>query len=143
MRPPLTTPVRQIDHIGIAVRSIEQATVLFRDILGLEHLGDDLVEDQGVKVAFFKAGEVKIELLEPLSPDSPVGRFLDKRGQGVHHVALRTDDIEAASAHLSAEGLKVLYDAPRDGAHGKLINFIHPADTFGVLLELTQRRGER
>ena len=132
--------ISQIDHIGVAVRSLEEAAPLFRDLLGLEYLGEDLVEAQGVKVAFYKAGQVKIELLEPLSPESPVGRFLEKRGQGVHHVALRTEDIEGAAEAIGAQGVRVLYDAPRDGAHGKLINFLHPKDTFGMLLELTQRR---
>ena len=133
--------ISQIDHIGIAVQSIEQARSLFEDLLGLKYVGEDLVESQGVKVAFYELGEVKIELLEPLGADTPVGKFLAKRGQGVHHIAMRTDDIEGAAGDLSSSGgVRVLYDEPRDGAHGKLINFLHPKDTFGVLLELTQRR---
>jgi methylmalonyl-CoA/ethylmalonyl-CoA epimerase len=132
--------IEQIDHIGIAVHSIEQALPLFRDILGLTYEGDDEVEEQGVRVAFLRAGTVAIELLEPMGPDTPVGKFLSKRGQGIHHVAMRTDDIDAARARVGAAGVRLLSDAPRDGAHGKLISFMHPKDTLGVLLELTQRQ---
>lgn len=132
--------IEQIDHIGIAVRSLSTAVPLFRDLFGLAYEGEDLVEEQGVRVAFLRAGEVLIELLEPTGPDTPVARFLDKRGEGIHHIAMRTDDIEAARDKVGASGIRLLSDRPRDGAHGKLISFMHPKDTFGVLLELTQRR---
>ncbi len=134
--------IEQIDHIGIAVPSIEEALPLFRDILGLAYEGDDLVEEQGVRVAFLRAGQVMIELLEPTGPDTPVGKFLSRRGPGIHHVAMRTGDIHAARERVAGAGVRLLSDAPRDGAHGKLISFMHPKDTLGVLLELTQRRHE-
>ncbi len=132
--------LKHIDHIGIAVHSIEEAAPLYRDVLGLEHLGDDVVEEQGVRVSFYKLGEAKIELLEPTREDSAVAKFLARKGPGVHHVAMRTEDIKGAAAHVADNGIRVLYPEPRDGAHGKLINFLHPKDTHGVMLELTQRR---
>ncbi len=132
--------ISQIDHIGIAVHSLEEATPLYRDIFGMTYEGEDEVESQGVKVAFFRAGEVLIELLEPTRPDSPIARFLEKRGSGIHHIAMRTENIEHAREGVAAEGIRLLSDAPIDGAHGKLISFMHPKDTQGVLMELTQRR---
>jgi methylmalonyl-CoA/ethylmalonyl-CoA epimerase len=128
-----------IDHIGIAVRSIDAAVPLYRDVFGLEFGGEEIIPEQGVRVAFFQAGEVAIELLEPLSPDTPVGRFLAQRGEGVHHIALRTSDIGAAREAAEVAGIRLLSDEPLDGAHGKLISFMHPKDTLGVLMELTQR----
>jgi methylmalonyl-CoA/ethylmalonyl-CoA epimerase len=132
--------ISQIDHIGIAVRSLEAAAPLYRDILGLAYEGEDEVESQGVRVAFYRAGEVLIELLEPTRADSPIAIFLDKRGEGIHHIALRTEDIQAGRARAAGSGLRLLSEAPLDGAHGKLISFLHPKDTLGVLMELTQRK---
>ena len=134
--------IKHIDHIGIAVESIEASAPLYRDTLGMSYEGEDVVEEQGVKVAFFRAGEVLIELLEPLTPDSPVGKFLARRGEGIHHLAFRVDDIEEARGEATERGIRLLSDAPLDGAHGKLITFMHPKDTFRVLMELTQRREE-
>lgn len=131
--------LNKIDHIGIAVRSIDASLPLYRDVLGLEFLGDEVVESQRVRVAFFKIGESMIELLEPTSDDSPVAKFLEKNGEGIHHLAVGTDDIVAARARASSGGLRLLSDTPLDGAHGKLISFVHPKDTQGVLLEFTQR----
>jgi methylmalonyl-CoA/ethylmalonyl-CoA epimerase len=132
--------IDQIDHIGIAVRSLEAAAPLYRDILGLALEGTDEVPEQGVKVAFYRAGEVLIELLEPTREDSPIARFLEKRGEGVHHIALRTGDIEAGRDRVARASIRLLSDKPLDGAHGKLISFMHPKDTMGVLMELTQRK---
>ncbi|MEO1269301.1 MAG: methylmalonyl-CoA epimerase [Myxococcota bacterium] len=132
--------IKHIDHIGIAVESIEEATPLYRDTLGMAYEGEDIVEEQGVRVAFFRAGEVLIELLEPLAPDTPVGKFLAKRGEGIHHLAFRVEEIGAARDDAERKGIRLLSDAPLDGAHGKLITFMHPKDTFRVLMELTQRR---
>lgn len=129
----------KIDHIGIAVRSIDDKIKLYRDVLGLEFLGDEIVESQGVRVAFFKLGESMLELLEPTRDDSPVAKYLEKNGEGIHHLAVGTDDIQAARERASAHGLRLLSDAPLDGAHGKLISFVHPKDTGGVLVEFTQR----
>lgn len=132
----------KIDHLGIAVRSIEQSMPLYRDTFGLEYLGEDVVVEQGVKVAFFKVGESLIELLEPLNEESPVARFLQKHGEGIHHMALGCQDIMAARERVAARGVRLLSDAPRDGAHGKLISFMHPKDTGRVLTEITQRKPE-
>jgi methylmalonyl-CoA/ethylmalonyl-CoA epimerase len=132
--------IRHIDHLGIAVRSLDAAIPLYRDVFGLEFEGLDEVDEQGARVAFFRAGETLIELLEPTRADSPIGRFLEKRGEGIHHVALATDDIDAARATAEASGLTLLSDRPLDGAHGKLISFVHPRDTNGVLVEFCMRR---
>lgn len=132
--------LNKIDHLGIAVRSIDEKLPLYRDVLGLEFLGDEVVESQGVRVAFFRLGESTLELLEPIGNDSPVAKFLEKNGEGIHHLAAGTDDIDAARDHVASHGMRLLSDQPLDGAHGKLISFIHPKDTGGVLFELTQRR---
>ena len=130
----------KIDHLGIAVRSIEASMPLYRDTFGLEYLGDDVVEAQGVRVAFFKVGESLIELLEPLHEGSPIAKFLARHGEGIHHMALGCADIEAARERAKAGGLRMLSEGPLDGAHGKLISFVHPADTGKVLVEFTQRK---
>ncbi len=130
----------KIDHIGIAVRSIDAHIELYRDAFGLEFEGTDVVEAQGVKVAFFRIGESMIELLEPLDDTGPIARFLAKHGEGVHHIAAGCDDIEQGRARMSEHQIRLLSDEPLDGAHGKLISFMHPRDTGGVLFELTQRR---
>lgn len=134
--------LERIDHIGIAVRSIEEKIPLYRDVLGLEYLGEDTVPEQGVRVAFFRLGESMIELLEPLDESGPIAKFLERHGEGIHHLAAGCADIEAARAAAAAGGLRLLSDRPLDGAHGKLISFVHPRDTGGVLLEFTQRRHE-
>ena len=132
--------LEKIDHIAIAVHSIEERTPFYRDVLGLKFEGSERVEDQGVKVAFFRIGEAMIELLEPIGDDGPVARFLKKNGEGLHHLALRCNDIEEERHHMESAGIRLLSDRPLDGAHGKLITFLHPGDTGRVLLELTQRR---
>lgn len=132
--------IEQIDHIGIAVSSIEESSVLYRDVLGLDFEGTEVVEEQGVKVAFFRAGEAMIELLEPLDDQGPVARFLERNGEGIHHLALRCDHIDDQREKVERGGVRLLSDKPLDGAHGKLISFLHPKDTGRVLLELTQRR---
>jgi methylmalonyl-CoA/ethylmalonyl-CoA epimerase len=132
----------KIDHIGIAVWSIDEKMELYRDVLGMEFEGVETVEEQGVKVAFFRIGESMIELLEPIDDDGPVAKFLDRHGEGMHHLAMGTQDIDAARERVAEGGVRLLSDAPRDGAHNKLISFMHPKDTGGVLMELTQRREE-
>ncbi|MBA2663690.1 MAG: methylmalonyl-CoA epimerase [Bradymonadaceae bacterium] len=134
--------IEKIDHIGIAVRSIEERLPLYRDVLGLEYLGEEIVAEQGVRVAFLKIGEAMIELLEPLDETGPIARFLAKNGEGIHHLAARCTEIGAGRNAIEAAGLRLLSDRPLDGAHGKLISFVHPKDTGGVLLELTQRRAK-
>ncbi len=130
--------VNKIDHIGIAVPNIEEALVYYRDTLGLEFHGTEVVAEQKVKVAFLGIGESKIELLEPTSDDSPVAKFIEKRGSGIHHIAINVDDIEKSlKAHAEA-GYRLIDQTPRKGAHEMLIAFIHPKSTSGVLLELCQ-----
>lgn len=128
----------KINHIGIAVNSIEEALPFYRDSLGMTFAGTEEVPSQLVKVAFLHIGESKIELLEPTSPDSPVAKFLEKNGPGVHHLAYGVDDIEAAIAELVAKGTRMIDTAPRNGAHGARIAFIHPKSSGGVLTELCE-----
>lgn len=128
----------KIDHIGIAVPSIEEALPFYRDALGMTFAGTEEVASQKVRVAFLKIGESKIELLEPTSSDSPVAKFLEKQGSGIHHLAYSVADIEAAIARLTADGARMIDAAPRDGAHGARIAFIHPKTSGGVLTELCQ-----
>lgn len=136
---PELTRIGKIDHLGIAVRSIEASLPLYTGMLGLSLHEIEEVEDQKVRTAVFPVGESRIELLEPTSPDSPVAKFLEKRGEGMHHVALSVPDVAAALAKLKAEGARLIDEAPRRGAGGALIAFVHPKSTGGVLLELCQR----
>lgn len=132
----------KINHIGIAVTSIEEALPLYRDSLGMNFAGTEEVPSQLVKVAFLCVGESKIELLEPTSPESPVAKFLEKNGPGVHHVAYGVEDIEAAIAKLVAKGTRMIDSVPRNGAHGARIAFIHPKSSGGVLTELCEAHGD-
>lgn len=132
----------KIDHIGIAVHSIDEQMELYRDVFGLAFEGTDVVEEQGVRVAFFRLGESTLELIEPIDETGPIARFLERHGPGIHHIAAGVQDIEGARERIAAGGIRLLSDEPRDGAHGKLISFMHPKDTGGVLYELTQRKGE-
>lgn len=128
----------RIDHIGIAVSDLEASLAFFRDKLGLELDTPEDVPSQRVRAHFLQAGEAAIELLEPTADDSPIAKFVAKRGPGIHHVALRVDDIVAALAELKARGVRLIDETPRPGAHHSLIAFIHPASTHGVLVELKQ-----
>jgi methylmalonyl-CoA/ethylmalonyl-CoA epimerase len=128
----------KINHIGIAVNSLDEAIPFYRDSLGMEFKGVEEVTEQRVKVAFLAIGESKIELLEPTSPESPVALFLGKNGQGIHHIAYQVADIAAAIAELERGGARLIDKTPRKGAHGALIAFIHPKSSSGVLTELCQ-----
>jgi len=130
----------KIDHIGIATRQLKEATALWQDALGLKVDFAEDVGEQGVRIAMLPIGETHIELLEPLTPDSPVGKFLDKRGPGIHHIAIRVDDIRAALEQLKEKGARLIDETPRIGAGGCLVAFIHPSSTNGVLLELVQQQ---
>ena len=132
----------KVDHIGIATRSIEEALGFWRDALGLEVKHTETVEEQGVNVAMLPAGEPRVELLEPTGPASPVAKFLEKRGPGIHHVAVRVDDIRASLARLKREGARLIDEEPRAGAGGCLVAFVHPAASGGVLLELVEHTSE-
>jgi methylmalonyl-CoA/ethylmalonyl-CoA epimerase len=128
----------ELDHIGIATPRIDDALRLWQDLLGLQVDFTEEVKDQGVRVAMLPLGETHIELLEPLSQDSPVGKFLEKRGPGIHHVAVRVTDIRASLAKLKEKGTRLIDETPRQGARGCLVAFVHPASSNGVLLELVQ-----
>lgn len=131
---------KKVSHIGVAVKDLEKAREVFRT-LGLEVEGEEVVEDQKVKVAFIPVGETRIELLEATSPDSPVAKFIEKRGEGVHHLALGVDNVEAMLEELKARGVRLVDEKPRKGAHNTLIAFLHPKSTGGLLLELCQEEG--
>lgn len=130
--------VKGIDHIGIAVENLEDASVFYREVLGLEYIGTEDVPSQKVRVAMFQAGESRIELLEPTSPDSPIASFLEKKGQGVHHIAYSVSNAEAAVNELTAKDIQMIDSKPRPGAGGTRIAFIHPKSSGRVLTELCQ-----
>ena len=129
----------KIDHIGIATRQIDEALALWRDALGLQVDLMEEVTEQGVRVAMLPIGETHIELLEPLSENSAVGRFLEKRGPGLHHIAIKVTDIRASLAQLKEKGTRLIDETPRRGARGCLVAFVHPSSANGVLLELVQQ----
>jgi methylmalonyl-CoA epimerase len=126
-----------MDHVGVAVKNLEEAINLYRDMLGFKLLGVHVLTERKVKVAFLSTGgEAKIELLEPLGSDSPVAKFLESRGEGIHHIAVKVDDIEKALERLREKGVMLVDEKPRIGAEGKKIAFVHPKSIKGVLLEL-------
>jgi methylmalonyl-CoA/ethylmalonyl-CoA epimerase len=128
----------KIEHIGIATRGLDEAISFWRDMLGLQEVGTEEVADQKVRVAMLPLGESRIELLEPTSEDSPIAKFLGKRGPGIHHIAVRVSDIRASLASLKERGARLIDETPRVGAGGCLVAFIHPSTTNGVLLELVE-----
>jgi methylmalonyl-CoA epimerase len=132
--------LKNIDHIGIAVANLQESLSFWETSLGIELHGIEEVAEQNVRTAFLPVGGTEIELLEPTSADSSVARFIEKRGEGLHHIAIRVDDIEAALAELKAEGIQLIDETPRNGAGGARIAFVHPKATHGVLLELCERK---
>jgi methylmalonyl-CoA/ethylmalonyl-CoA epimerase len=128
----------KIEHIGIATRAIEDSLEFWRDALGLEVVHTEVVEEQGVRVAMLPVGEPRIELLEPTHAGSPIAKFLEKRGAGIHHIAVRVDDIRAALRGLKEKGARLIDETPRTGAGGCLVAFVHPSTSGGVLLELVE-----
>ncbi len=128
----------KINHLGIATKGIDDALRFWVDALGLENIHTEVVEDQKVKIAMLPIGESRIELLEPTSDDSPISKFLEKRGGGIHHIAVEVDDIQASLEDLKTKGMRLIDEEPRVGAEGCLVAFVHPAATGGVLLELVQ-----
>jgi len=132
----------KVEHIGIATPRLEEALRFWRDALGLEVKHTEVVEDQGVRVAMLPVGEPRIELLEPTGADSPVAKFLEKRGPGIHHVAVRVADIRATLSRLKDEGARLIDEEPRRGAGGCLVAFVHPKSSGGVLLELVEHAAE-
>ena len=130
----------KIDHIGIATERLEEGLAIWSDALGLAVAETEMIAEQRVRVAMLPIGETRIELLEPTTADSAVGKFLAKRGPGIHHIAVKVDDINASLAELKSKGARLIDETPRIGAGGCLVAFVHPASTHGVLLELVQHR---
>lgn len=130
--------MRKIEHIGIAVKSLDNANDLFAKLFGQSHYKIEDVLTEGVKTSFFQVGPNKIELLEATNPESPIAKFIEKKGEGIHHIAFDVEDIEAEIQRLKAEGFTVLNDVPKKGADNKMVCFLHPKSTNGVLVELCQ-----
>jgi methylmalonyl-CoA/ethylmalonyl-CoA epimerase len=130
--------MNKIEHIGIAVKSLEASNVIFEKIFGAPPYKTEIVESEGVSTSFFMNGPNKIELLEATNADSPIAKFLEKKGEGIHHIAFDVDDIVAEIARLKSEGFTVLNETPKKGADNKLVAFLHPKTTNGVLIELCQ-----
>ncbi len=134
--------LKKIDHIGIAVKNLEEALAFYEDALGLKATGTEVVEEQKVKIAFLPLGESKLELLESTSTDGPVAKFIETRGEGIQHIAVRVDNIEEMLQQLEEKGVRLIDKTPRYGAGGARIAFLHPKSTSGILLELCQRNEE-
>ncbi|MDR2292176.1 MAG: methylmalonyl-CoA epimerase [Prevotellaceae bacterium] len=130
--------ISHIEHLGIAVKSLEQSLPYYEQILGLKCYAIEEVADQKVKTAFFKAGQTKIELLEPLSPESTIAKFIEKRGEGIHHIAFAVDSVQKSLDEVAEKGVQLIDKSPRKGAEGLEIAFLHPKSTLGVLTELCQ-----
>ena len=130
--------MKKIEHIGIAVKDIESSNNLFATLFGKAHYKIEDVESEGVKTAFFKCGPNKIELLQATHKDSPIAKFIEKKGEGIHHIAFAVDDIEEEIKRLTKEGFEMIHKVPKTGADNKLIAFLHPKSTNGVLVELCQ-----
>ncbi len=128
----------KIEHIGIAVKSLEESNHLFAKLFGKSHYKVEMIESEGVSTSFFELGESKIELLEATRPDSPIAKFLEKKGEGIHHIAYDVSDIVSEMERLKAEGFTLLNEVPKKGADNKLVCFLHPKGTNGVLIELCQ-----
>ena len=131
--------VLKIDHLGIAVNSIDEGKNFFSDILGLEFEGTETVAEQKVTTAFFPVGDSEVELLESTAPDGPVAKYIEKKGEGIQHIAFRVENIEEALSELKEKGIRLIDETPRKGAGGAKIAFLHPKSTHGVLVELCER----
>lgn len=134
--------IQKIDHIGIAVKSLENAIPFYQQVLGLTCEGTEEIQSQKVKTAFFAIGDIHLELLEPTSSDSPVAKFIEKNGEGVHHVAYYTDDIDGQLENAKKNNCRLIHETPIDGAGGKKVAFLHPKSTLGVLTEFCTNQGK-
>uniref|UniRef100_UPI00404B9097 methylmalonyl-CoA epimerase n=1 Tax=Gelidibacter sp. TaxID=2018083 RepID=UPI00404B9097 len=130
--------MNKIEHIGIAVKNLETSNALFAALLGKPHYKVESVESEGVNTSFFKTGPNKVELLEATNPESPIAKFIEKKGEGIHHIAFAVDDIEKEIKRLTDEGFQLISQTPKKGADNKLVVFLHPKSTNGVLIELCQ-----
>lgn len=133
--------MRKIEHIGIAVANLEKSNELFARLLGKPHFKTEIVEGEGVETSFFQVGDTKVELLQAARPDSPIAKFIDRKSEGIHHIAFDVEDILAEVERLKEEGFEILNETPKLGADNKLVVFLHPRSTNGVLVELCQERG--
>jgi len=131
--------VLKIDHIGVAVNSIDETKRFWADVLGLKFEGSEVVEEQKVTTAFFPVGDSEVELLESTAPDGPIARYLGKKGEGIQHIAFRVENVDKALEELKEKGIKLIDEKPRKGAGGAKIAFLHPRSTHGVLVELCER----
>ncbi|HMX04549.1 MAG TPA: methylmalonyl-CoA epimerase [Chitinophagales bacterium] len=132
--------MKKIEHIGIAIKALESSNALFAKLFGKDHYKVESVEREGVSTSFFMMGETKIELLEATNPESTIAKFIEKRGEGIHHIAFAVDDIYAEMHRLESEGFQLLHKEPLPGADNKLIAFLHPKSTNGVLVEICMER---
>lgn len=132
--------MRKIEHIGIAVKNLEKSNELFKRLLGKEQFKTELVDGEGVETSFFQVGETKVELLQATREDSAIAKYIDRRSEGVHHVAFDVEDIHAEVDRLKAAGFEILNETPKEGADNKLVVFLHPRSTNGVLIELCQEK---
>ncbi|WDL97079.1 methylmalonyl-CoA epimerase [Alicyclobacillus sp. ALC3] len=139
--PDIAAVTQHVDHIGVAVKSIEEALPFYTGVLGLQVVHREEIADQGVRAAFVPVGDVDIELLEPTRADSPIAKFIDTHGPGVHHIAYAVDDVAVALKAAAAAGCRLIDEKPRPGGQGKLIGFVHPKSTYGALTEFCQRTG--
>lgn len=130
----------KIEHLGIAIKSLENSDNLFTKLLGKSNYKQESVEREGVTTSFYQLGESKIELLEATNPESPIAKFIEKKGEGIHHIAFGVEDISAEVERLKAEGFIFISEEPKDGADNKLVVFLHPKSTNGVLVELCQEK---
>lgn len=133
--------VNKLDHIGIAVSNLEESVKFYEEILGLKLQGIETIDEQKVKVAFLPVGDTEVELLEATTLDSPIAKFIEKKGQGIQHIAFRVENIEKALAEMKEKGIRLIDEKPRYGAGGAKIAFLHPKSTNGVLVELCERKG--
>jgi methylmalonyl-CoA/ethylmalonyl-CoA epimerase len=134
--------ITHIEHIGIAVSNLEESIKYYEDVLGMECYSIEEIKDQKVKTAFFMVGQTKIELLESTDPEGPVGKFIEKRGEGIHHIAFAVKDIEGALGEAKEKGIRLIDETPRKGAEGLDIAFLHPKSTFSVLTEFCENRNK-
>ncbi|MGG0174771.1 methylmalonyl-CoA epimerase [Gottfriedia acidiceleris] len=139
----MSRPIKRIEHIGIAVNDLDSSISFYRDILGLKLIGIETVESEQVRVAFIEIGETKIELLEASSSESSIARFIEKKGEGIHHIAFQTENSQQHLDLLKKQGIKLINETPKEGAHGNLIAFLHPKSTNNVLMELCQPASEK
>lgn len=132
--------MKKIEHLGIAVKNLDQSAKMYEALLGKPHYKSEKVESEGVTTMFFQVGESKIELLEASNPESPIAKFIEKRGEGIHHIAYDVDNIEQEIERLKGEGFQMIHETPKDGADNKRIAFLHPKSSGGVLVELCEEK---